>query len=37
MWKFHPQIAERWAHEGPNKGLPKHKKSFRKKLKKKEK
>lgn len=22
LWAKHPEIAEKWAHEGPNKGLP---------------
>ncbi len=41
LWKFHPDIAKRWAEEYPNqKNLPKHKKkknkwdNYRKKKKK---
>jgi hypothetical protein len=26
LWTHHPKIAEKWAHEGKNKGLPYHKK-----------
>lgn len=26
LWAKHPEIAERWSHEGKNKGLPRHKK-----------